>query len=448
MTGSRLQQAIKRYQTAVEQLKTTIDSSTNPHQLASSQPVADATKPTQPEEAKPQLTPTQILEVFTARDEVQAALADTTQTNGESLAAIAELDKKLKEHAVLVATIRKNSDWQNSFNPPKEAWWWSLEPDKKPVKFWDRLDWFWSAVSLSSLTISLGLVGDISSRFLTGGPDTLGALAVSTQSILTLLTAGGALTVAGQEAYKRTLKSRNIPERFWHEISAGFSLLLLIGLLGLRLSLPQIATQYTKWGIGNFNERDWGSAEQNYQRAIKLNPDDALAHFHLGVLYEELQKLDLARTEYQIAAQDNIPDAINNLSRLYILNKNYPAAVNLLLKALADEQKLKLSAETKYALLKNLGWARLMQGHYPDAEVKLQDAIDLQKSAKITKNIAAPHCLLAQVMEAQKDKKGALKEWEACNQYADIASSTDEDGWVITAQKRLAQHLAQQENKK
>ncbi|MBW4480719.1 MAG: tetratricopeptide repeat protein [Tolypothrix brevis GSE-NOS-MK-07-07A] len=424
MTDSRLQQAINRYQTAIEQLKTTINT---------------AKPTTTPEEAKKQLTPTQILEVFTARDEVQAALTDTTQTSGENLAVIAELDKILKDNAEAIATIRETADWQTSFNPPKKAWWWSLQPENKPHQFWDQFDWFWGAVSISSLTISLGLVGDISSRFLTGGPDTLGAVAVSTQSILTLLTAGGALTLAGQEAYKRTLKRLKIPERFWHEISAAFSFLLVIGLLGLRLSLPQIATQYNKWGFNNYKEGDWGSAEENYQRAIKLNPDDTLAHFRLGLLYEELQKLDLARTEYQIAAQENIPDAINNLSRLYILNKNYPAAANLLLKTLADEQKLKPSAETKHALLKNLGWARLMQSHYPDAEAKLLEAIDLQQSAKLTKNIAAPHCLLAQVMEAQKDKKGALKEWETCIQYADIASSTDDDGWVITAQKRLAE---------
>jgi len=440
MTDSRLQQAIKRYQTAIEQLKTTIDAATDPNYL-----VADAAKPTTtPEEPKKLLTSTQILEVFTARDEVQAALADTMRTSGESLAAIAQLDKILKDNATAIATICETVDWQTSFNPPKEAWWWSLQPERKPHKFWDQLDWFWSAVSISSLTISLGLVGDISSRFLTGGPDTLGALAVSTQSILTLLTAGGALTLAGQEAYKRTLKRLNIPEQFWHEISAGFSFLLVIGLLGLRLSLPQIATQYNKWGFNNYNEGDWGSAEENYQRAIKLNPDDTLAHFRLGLLYEELQKLDLARTEYQIAAQDNIPDAINNLSRLYILNKNYPAAANLLVKALANEQKLKPSAETKHALLKNLGWARLMQSHYPDAEAKLIEAIDLQQSAKLTKNIAAPHCLLAQVMEEKKEKKSALKEWETCIQYADIASSPDEDSWVITAQKRLKE----EENRK
>lgn len=417
MNESRLSKAIERYQAAIEKLKTATDKNYSQNQITS----------------------THILEILTARDEVQAALADTTQTSGESFALITQLDNILKEqfkkHAKVISSISKTANWKTSFNPSKEAWWWF--EDK--LGFWDRFDWFWNGVSVSSLTISLGLVGDISSRFLTGGSDTLGALAVSTQSILTLLTAGGALTVTGQEAYKSILRSMKIPERYWHEISAGFSFTLTVGLICLRLSLPQIATQYSKWGFDNYQKGDWGSAEENYQRAIKLNPDDTLAHFNLGLLYEEQQKLELARSEYQIAAQDNILGAINNLSRLYILNKNYPAAANLLLKALASEQKLKPSDEAKHTLLKNLGWARLMQGHYPDAEAKLLEAIELQKSAKLKTNIAAPHCLLAQVMEAQKDKKGALKEWEACNQYADIASSPDEDSWSITAKKRLAQ---------
>ena len=144
MTDSRLQLAIKRYQTAVDLLKTTINTSTD---------VINSI--TQPEAAKKQLTLTQVLEVLTARDEVQAALVDTTQTSGESLVAIAQLDKILKDNAQAIATICETVDWQTSFNPPKEAWWWSLQPEKKPHKFWDQLDWFWSAVSISSLTISL-----------------------------------------------------------------------------------------------------------------------------------------------------------------------------------------------------------------------------------------------------------------------------------------------------
>ncbi|MDB9412513.1 tetratricopeptide repeat protein [Microcystis aeruginosa] len=40
------------------------------------------------------------------------------------------------------------------------------------------------------------------------------------------------------------------------------------------------------------------SAEEDYQRALSLNPDDAEAHFNLGLLYEELQDFDLARKEY------------------------------------------------------------------------------------------------------------------------------------------------------
>lgn len=444
-SNCRLIAAIQRYKTAIELLTVPIVSTnTNQPTVTESTDITQAKASEQ--ETNKQLTPAQILEVLTARDEVQAALVDTTQTSGESLATIAELDKVLKKNAGAIAISRKAGDWQNSFNPSKEAWWWLLEPAKAPVKFWDRFDWLWSAVSVASLTISLGLVGDISSRLLTGGPDTLGALTVSTQSVLTLLTAGGALTQAGQEAYKRILKNWEIPEQFWHEISAGCSVLLVIGLFGFRLSLPEIATLYSNWGFQNYQQGDWGSAQENYQRALSLNPDDAMAHFRLGLLYEEFQKLDLARNEYQSAVQNGILPAVNNLARLHILNKNYSAAVQLLLKALDSQYKQKSKDDkTKYAILKNLGWARLKQENYPDAQAKLLEAIDLRKSPKLKdklkENIAAPHCLLAQVIEGYQgdkgDKKAALPEWENCIKYAN-SLNPDEDGWVITAQKRLA----------
>ena len=204
----------------------------------------------------------------------------------------------------------------------------------------------------------------------------------------------------------------------------------------LRLSLPQIATNfYTNPGKESHNKGDWGSAEEQFKRAIHLNADDAEAHFQLGNLYEDLQMPDQARPEYQLAIQGGIPAATNNLARLNILKKNYPAAVSLLLKALSDKN---LDPKTKHAVLKNLGWARLMQKNYPDAEAKLKEAILLETPKNQLKSyeIAGSHCLLAQVMEAQNEKKGALKEWKTCNQYANI-TIPEQDEWVTIAQKRL-----------
>ena len=168
--------------------------------------------------------------------------------------------------------------------------------------------------------------------------------------------------------------------------------------------------------------------------SIKLNADDAQAHFQLGNLYEDMQMLDQARPEYQLAIQGGIPAATNNLARLNILKKDYSAAVSLLIKLYTDKT---LDSKIKHTVLKNLGWARLMQKNYPDAEAKLLEAIELQSTLKLEKyDIADVYCLLAQVMEAQGDKKEALLKWKTCNQYANI-TIPEQDEWATIAQKRL-----------
>jgi tetratricopeptide (TPR) repeat protein len=349
---------------------------------------------------------------------------------------LSQLDETLRKQAGAIAPFTQSADWRASFSPKEAYWWWFLKASTNPWS--DRFDWLWSGVSVTFLTVSLGLMGDIAPRFLTGGPDSFGAFTVSAQSVLTLLVAGGALTKAGQEALKSFLKAINIPEKYWHELGALGSLIVVCIFFILRQSLPQIGTNfYTNPGIESRRNGDWSSAEEQFKRAIQLNADDAQAHFQLGLLYEDLQLIDQARPQYQLAIQGGIPVATNNLARLNIMKKEYAAAVSLLLKALDTDKKQPLDAKTKYAVLKNLGWARFKQGNYPDAEAKLLEAINLKSTVKLENyEIAAPHCLLAQVMEAQKDKKAALTEWKTCNQYANI-TIPEQDEWAAIAQKRL-----------
>jgi tetratricopeptide (TPR) repeat protein len=236
----------------------------------------------------------------------------------------------------------------------------------------------------------------------------------------------------------------NVSEQYWHELGAGFSFLLLLGAIGLRQSLPQIASLYSDWGFKHYKHGDWGTAEEDYKRALKLNADDDQTSFRLGLLYEELQDSDKARSNYRLAARAGIPEAINNLSRLNLLDNKPALATPLLLKSLEDE---KLPAETRYALLKNLGWARLLQNDYSDAESYLKDAIDLQKTAKLAEKandpkndttlaIASPYCLLALVKEAQGNKKAALPAWETCNANHN-PYITEETNWAVIARKKL-----------
>jgi tetratricopeptide (TPR) repeat protein len=249
------------------------------------------------------------------------------------------------------------------------------------AKKWSQFDWLWTALSVTFLTISLGLVGDISTRFLKGGPDTAGAIAVSAQSILTLLAAGGALTKAGQEASKQSLKKLNVSEQYWHELGTAGSGVLLLGLIGLRQSLPAISSWYTDRGREDYEQKAWGSAEAKYKRALELNADNTPAHFWLGRLYEDLQKPDDARTQYQYAIADD-PNAVNNLARLNILKKDYPTAIAFLQKSLSNEQTA-LQPATKFALMKNMGWARLKQGNPTEADDWLSDAIKLGQAEKL-----------------------------------------------------------------
>lgn len=246
-----------------------------------------------------------ILEVLAARDALQTQLTAASAVTGEALSLIAHLDQHLKDQATTIGRCLKLIDWQTSFSPPVTAWWWTLEP-ASPNPWWNQ-DWIWQAVSITCITVAVGLFGEVSTRFLKGGPDTLGAIAVSAQSIGALLTAGGALTVAGQEANKRLLNRLQIPDRYWHTVGAGGSLLLLLSAVGLRTSLPQIASLYSDWGFQKYKQGDWGSAEELYQRALQLNPDNDQASFRLGVLYEELQDSEKARSNYRLAVPGRYP---------------------------------------------------------------------------------------------------------------------------------------------
>jgi tetratricopeptide (TPR) repeat protein len=257
-------------------------------------------------------TEAQILNILIARDRLQTSLTETTLIPDNILTTLQELDNTLKKKqaaiAPIIAKLRPN------FNPDTKTWWWLLEASK-PDSEWEKWDWLCKGLSISFLTISLGLVGEISSRFLSGGPDTLGAILVSVQGVLTLLTAGGALTKTEQEAGKLFFRKINLPEQSWQEIGVGLSWLLMLGLFGVRLELlPVLATKYSNWGWHQYRKGDLSSAEEDYQRALSLNPDNEEAHFRLGLLYEDLQNFDSARTEYRLAMQGGNQPAINNLA--------------------------------------------------------------------------------------------------------------------------------------
>ncbi|MFN9165288.1 MAG: hypothetical protein ACK6CP_04725, partial [Pseudanabaena sp.] len=99
-----------------------------------------------------------------------------------------------------------------------------------------------------------------------------------------------------------------------------------------------------------------------------------------------------------------------------------------------------------YNLLKNLGWARLMQERYDEAEAKLGIAI------KVKPDRRAAYCLLAQVLEAKlpKDKAKAIGFWAKCTNKATFIDLTkpEEDDWHGLANKRLSEAFSSDNSNK
>ncbi|NET80805.1 MAG: tetratricopeptide repeat protein [Moorea sp. SIO1F2] len=369
-----------------------------------------------------------VLEVLTARDTVQAELSNQSQIPIGSLIKVNDLDNRLKQETNKITTVVDLTEWHSILNPKVDAWWWFFKP---PKHRWDYFDWLWKILTVVFLTSSLSLTVDISSRFLSGGPETLGAFVTATQSVLTLLAGRSALTKPGQESIKRALTSLNIPNYLWEEVSCGIAFSILLISVTFRLSLPQIAVIYKNLGdryIFENSPPEFAAAISSYKRALFLNPDYVEPHYKLGLVYEELQENKKALSEYKIAVQDDFEVAYNNLGRMYILDKKYYQASSLLLRGL----DLNENDEVRYYLLKNLGWARLKQNRYAEAKRHLQDAITLDKEK------APAYCLLAQVLEEAGDNNTAIimNNWASCLGYSS-SYNIDEDKWIDQARQRL-----------
>ena len=411
-----------------------------------------------------------ILKLLQARDDVQAALVARGKVPTETLINVIQLDNRLRQKASLICETVPLEDWRASFNPSTEAWWWFLEAPPHPL---DRFDWLGNVFTLISLTASTSLVLDISTRFLTGGADFLGAFAVIFQSILTLLTAGTTLTEAGRIAIEQILSKWGIQKYLWQETKIGLSIALLLSLVSLRSCLPQFADYFNDRGLTRYQEGQLAQAMSDFERAISLDPNNLKAHYNLGRLYENLQEVEKARTQYLIAARGDLDAAYNALGRLSLQEGKLPEAASLLQRGLEladwekdcleatiqnkklikqDEQKkcqeitknkqkeeleeaIKGNAQVRYPLLKNLGWVRLEQGRLVEAKSHLENAIAIYQVFEPLPPASA-NCLLAQVLEKKKPPENALQKWSVCLRYADL-SKPEEDTWWNLARQRI-----------
>ncbi|MBD2305592.1 tetratricopeptide repeat protein [Chroococcidiopsis sp. FACHB-1243] len=143
----------------------------------------------------------------------------------------------------------------------------------------------------------------------------------------------------------------------------------------------------------------------NYQKSFELAPDNWEGRFGLGSYYDELGEYASAEKQYRLAITNSngrAKQAINNLSRLKILQKHYDEAIDLVRTGLNDSNGNEIQA----TLYKNIGWAELERKQYAVAEQYLQRSLELNSQR------ADAYCLLARLAEATARDPRA--NWEAC----------------------------------
>ncbi len=191
---------------------------------------------------------------------------------------------------------------------------------------------------------------------------------------------------------------------------------------------PNDARIYNNWGHICQEQGDNECAESMFKKATELDYYNAVAHYNLGELHEDLGDRKSAIAEYEIAIKLNkniSADAYSNLGRLYILKQQPEKAIELSLVGLKKAN----NGRVKSALYKNLGWAEWMQINYPQAEAHLREAIKLNEKRTDT------YCVLAQVLESENHQQDALSMWNKCLQPDD--QNKDINIWRTMAYQRL-----------
>jgi tetratricopeptide (TPR) repeat protein len=379
-------------------------------------------------------SPDAVLEVFLIRDQIARPLAERA-VGPEDLESLFGLDRRLKNLApVLVKTAGSRLvEWRNSLVAAEGAWWWRL--DGAVAEEEEKAGASWSLVAAILFPLSLTLVIETSSRFLRGGPDVVGIFSFLVQAFLALLS-GAAISEESRRWALGWLGKAGIGlGRPKSRASLAVALFFLV--LACWLSLPWIAILYNNRGDASRRQGRIAQARARFERAIKLDPGYAQAHYNLASLYEDLGLFEPAIAEYQTAVLGDVRflGAYNNLAELLIGQEKYGEALQLLTRALEiagemspeemaqvqqieivrkagwragqDEQRSQ-GPPVQYFLLRNRAWVYLDLEHWRLA------LSDLDRALKLNKRGAAAYCLRARALTALGEKSAAYQGWLQC----------------------------------
>lgn len=367
-----------------------------------------------------------VMAVLVARDEVARVFSKSQPVPDDLRFDLARVDQILRTRGTVIdervgsATLAR---WRETFQPPGSAWWWSL--DRLATDSEQKRNVLWIILTGFGVTLAIAFATDISSRFLSGGPDKFGIFSTSAQLFLALL-ASSSFTQVGREWLGNGLSSFGIKRKFQPLFSLVLTLIVLVGILGFRYTLPGIAKRYNQQGLEYLIENKVTPAMRSFERAVALDPESAEAHYNLGNAYEEVFDYDKALIEYRRAVDINpkFQAGLTNLARLYMVQRSdYQKAIDLISPVFTVPFT---SKEIEYAAYKNRGWAFWGLEQFDLSESDLRKALQISDKAEA-------HCMLGEALGGQGKKEDADDERVRCIELVRTQKDRIEPRWLALA---------------
>lgn len=170
---------------------------------------------------------------------------------------------------------------------------------------------------------------------------------------------------------------------------------------------PQDAQAWFYLGRTKYSETKYAGAIEAFAHCLKIDPENVVAEYNVGLSYEGLNQNDEAIQAYQNAiaweAKNGAksPDPFVGLARLYLHQNQPEKALSYLEQAVAAFPQVGLAHE-------ELGKAYSVLQRLPEAQRHLEKAVQLSPQK------ASVRCLLGQVYQQQKMTAKAQAEFERC----------------------------------
>lgn len=392
-----------------------------------------------------------LLPVLFARDAVEVAYQKAKPLAPALAQRLITLDTQLRKTAGRYS-LAMLPDWRQTLGPPASAWWWML--DQAIQEREQQNDLPWVLLTGTFVLLSASLTADVLKRLWDGAPDFVSIFG----TLFTLTLTVSPLVKRGPELVEWLVK--RIPKlklKYRGETQAALTGLAFAVVLAVRLLLVPLAMLYNNQGFAALQADNLTHAQRKFQRAVALDPDQAVAAYNLAEIYYRTGKADKAQIwyEYAIASDLNFVPSYRGLGRLYNEQAQYAEAEAVLrtgLTVVGESPTEKALVIARYELLAHLGWAYFAQGSADGgtsgdfAQRALEESLTLEPQIEAFENaetpraqyrLALPHYYLAQRYEQTGQSQQALEQWEKTLSLLEPGWAQQE--WRVEAQEHIQQ---------